>query len=153
MRPGFDRWVGKIPWRKEWLPTPVVFPGEFCGQRSLEGYIPRDCKESDTTERLHSHHRGCGLTILLKSSQSYNARTAPKEEKTKRKRPDGLSTIPLDKQVCPLFSKTQTKANLCFSSAVTCLLSRQGEHSVAPGRLGRGGQPPALLPASLWGKG
>ena len=26
-------WVGKIPWRKEWLPTPVFLPGEFHGQR------------------------------------------------------------------------------------------------------------------------
>ena len=28
----------KIPWRREWLPTPVFLPGEFHGQRSLEGY-------------------------------------------------------------------------------------------------------------------
>ena len=27
-RPGFDPWVGKIPWRKAWQPTPVSFPGE-----------------------------------------------------------------------------------------------------------------------------
>ena len=27
--------VGKIPWRREWLPTPVFLPGEFHGQRSL----------------------------------------------------------------------------------------------------------------------
>ena len=24
----FDPWVGKIPWRKAWLPTPVFLPGE-----------------------------------------------------------------------------------------------------------------------------
>ena len=30
--------VGKIPWRREWLPTPVFLPGEFHGQRSLAGY-------------------------------------------------------------------------------------------------------------------
>ena len=28
------------PWRREWPPTPVFFPGEFHGQRSLEGYSP-----------------------------------------------------------------------------------------------------------------
>ena len=33
--PGFDPWVGKIPWRREWQPTPVFLPGEFHGQRSL----------------------------------------------------------------------------------------------------------------------
>ena len=36
---GFDPWVRKIPWRREWLPTPVFLPEEFYGQRSLEGYI------------------------------------------------------------------------------------------------------------------
>ena len=27
--------VGKIPWRREWQPTPVFLPGKFNGQRSL----------------------------------------------------------------------------------------------------------------------
>ena len=45
-------WVGKVPWRKAWQPTPVFLPGEFPGWRSLTGYSPRGCKESDTTERL-----------------------------------------------------------------------------------------------------
>ena len=27
----FNPWVGKIPWRREWLPTPVFSPGEFHG--------------------------------------------------------------------------------------------------------------------------
>ena len=26
---GFDLWVGKIPWKREKLPTPVFWPGEF----------------------------------------------------------------------------------------------------------------------------
>ena len=32
--------VRKIPWRREWLPTPVFLPGEFHGQRSLAGHNP-----------------------------------------------------------------------------------------------------------------
>ena len=44
-----EAWVGKIPWRMEWLPTPVL-PGEFSGQRSLAGYSPWGCKESDKSE-------------------------------------------------------------------------------------------------------
>jgi len=39
-RLGFDLWVRKIPWRREWLPTQVFLPGEFHGQRSLAGYSP-----------------------------------------------------------------------------------------------------------------
>ena len=44
--------VGKIPWRREWLPTPVFLPGEFHGQRSLASYSPWGHKESDMSERL-----------------------------------------------------------------------------------------------------
>ena len=32
--------VGKIPWRREWQPTPVCLPREFPGQRNLVGYNP-----------------------------------------------------------------------------------------------------------------
>ena len=51
-RPGFKPWVRKIPWRKEWQLTSIFLPGEFHGQRSLEGYSPWGCKELDTTEWL-----------------------------------------------------------------------------------------------------
>ena len=27
-RPGCDPWVGKIPWKRAWQPTPVFLPGE-----------------------------------------------------------------------------------------------------------------------------
>ena len=46
VRPGFNPWVGKIPWRREGLPTPVFCPREF------QGHSPWGCKESDTTEWL-----------------------------------------------------------------------------------------------------
>ena len=55
-RPGFDSWIGKIPWRRAWQPrgNPLQYP---ClenphGQRRLAGYSPWGHKESDTTERL-----------------------------------------------------------------------------------------------------
>ena len=51
---GFDPWVGKIPWRRAWQPTPVLVPGESHGQRSLVGFGPRGRKESDMAERLNS---------------------------------------------------------------------------------------------------
>ena len=52
-RPRFDLWVGKIPWRRKWQPTPVQLPRKSHGQRSLVGYSPWGRKESNTTERLH----------------------------------------------------------------------------------------------------
>ena len=39
-----------IPWRRQWQPIPVFLPGKSHGGRSLVGYSPWGCKESDTTE-------------------------------------------------------------------------------------------------------
>ena len=44
-RYGFNPWVRKIPWRRKWLPTTVILPGESHGQRSLVGYSPWGCKK------------------------------------------------------------------------------------------------------------
>ena len=38
------------PLEKGMEPTPVLFPGEFYGQRSLAGYSPQGCTELDMTE-------------------------------------------------------------------------------------------------------
>ena len=54
-RLGFNPWVGEIPWRRKWQPTPVFLLGESHGQRSLAGYSPWDCKESDMTEHTRAH--------------------------------------------------------------------------------------------------
>ena len=54
--PRFDPWVGKIPWRRAWQPTPVFLPGEPPwteepgGLQSIGG-----CKESDMTKQLSMH--------------------------------------------------------------------------------------------------
>ena len=50
MRLGFNSWLRKIPWRRARQPNPVFLPGETHGQRSLVGYSPWGCKESDMTE-------------------------------------------------------------------------------------------------------
>ena len=64
-KPGFDLWVRKIPWRREWQSTPVFLPGEFHGRRSLAAYGPGGHKELDMTE---------GLTLWLLSPSSLKAR-------------------------------------------------------------------------------
>ena len=56
--PGFDPWVGKIPWRRERLPTPVFWSGEFHGLYSTWGR-----KESDTTEHA------CKGWLVFKENQ------------------------------------------------------------------------------------
>ena len=52
---GFRPWVGKIPLTRAWQPTPILLPGESRGQRSLLGYSPYGCKESDTTGVTLAH--------------------------------------------------------------------------------------------------
>ena len=42
--------VGKVPWRREWQPTPVFLPGESYGERNLAGYSPWGDKEWYVTE-------------------------------------------------------------------------------------------------------
>ena len=54
----FDPWVGKIPWKRKWQPTPVLLPGKSHGQRNLVGDSPQGPKESDVTKHTHTHdHR------------------------------------------------------------------------------------------------
>ena len=42
-------------WRRQWHPTPILWPGNSHGWRSLVGFSPWGCEESDTTEWLHFH--------------------------------------------------------------------------------------------------
>ena len=59
----FDPWVGKIPWRRKWLPTAVFLPGKPHGQRSLISYSPWVHKELDTTKV--TQHSTVLLGLLL----------------------------------------------------------------------------------------
>ena len=36
---GFDPWVGRIPWRRGWQPTPVFLLGKFHGQRCWQATL------------------------------------------------------------------------------------------------------------------
>ena len=50
-----DLWVGKIPWRRKWQPTPLFLSGKSGGQRSLAGYSPWGHRELGMTEHTHTH--------------------------------------------------------------------------------------------------
>ena len=41
IRDRLDPWVGKIPWKRAWQPTPVFLPGESYGQRSAQAVVHR----------------------------------------------------------------------------------------------------------------
>ena len=53
--PGSIPGSGRFPGEGNSLPTPIFLPGEFYGQRSLEGYSSQDHKELDMTEQLTLH--------------------------------------------------------------------------------------------------
>ena len=52
-RPGFHPWVGKLPWRWAWQPTPVFLPGEFHWQRSLAGTVHGVTKSRTQLSEFH----------------------------------------------------------------------------------------------------
>ena len=60
--PKFDPWVGKIPWRREWLPVPVFFPGEVQGQRRCIFLI----------HSLVHRHLGCFYTLAIVNNAVMN---------------------------------------------------------------------------------
>ena len=63
----FDPWSGMIHWSRKWQPAPVFLSGKFHGQRSLAGYSPWGCNESDMTEHSHTVY-----SILLQQSEETN---------------------------------------------------------------------------------
>ena len=84
-----DPWVGQIPWRRKWQPTPVFLPGESHGWRSLVGYSSRGRKESDMTEQHHFHFLSTPVLLPGKSHGwrslvGYSSR-GPKESDTTEK--------------------------------------------------------------------
>ena len=50
----FNPWVRKIPWRREWQPTPVFLPGEPHRQKSLAGCSPWGCRVRPTEQLTHA---------------------------------------------------------------------------------------------------
>ena len=59
-RPGFNAWVGKIPWRRKWQSTPVLLPAEFHGQRSRTGIAELDMTVLTFTFTLFK-----GISVLI----------------------------------------------------------------------------------------
>ena len=57
-RHGFDPWVGKIPWRREWKPTPVCLPGKFMDRETCRATV-HGVAQSRTRPRTYTQ------TLLL----------------------------------------------------------------------------------------
>ena len=70
-RCGFNPWVRKIPWRGNWLPTPVLLPGKSLGQRTLVGHSTWGHTEPDRTEHTYT------VTASAQSSHSVTSNSLP----------------------------------------------------------------------------
>ena len=64
-RHSFNLRVRKVAWRRKWQPSPVFWPGESQGQRSLVGYSSWGCRESDMTKQLSTHASTQKLSSIL----------------------------------------------------------------------------------------
>ena len=66
-----DTWVGKMPWRKKWQPTPVFLPRKFYGQRSLVGYNPWGHKRAghDLATKQQQNTKNFKATIIDKHNK------------------------------------------------------------------------------------
>ena len=64
-RPGFDAWVGKISWRREWIPTPVFL---------LENPMDRGAWQAGVTKSWttkHTHMSGCQVDYKLFADMNF----------------------------------------------------------------------------------
>ena len=79
--PGFNSWLGKIPWKREWQPTPMFLPGEFSAQRILKaltsvGWYMRvgppwwdECPYRKRCQRAYSLYLACETEGSASASQ------------------------------------------------------------------------------------
>ena len=68
----FHPWVGKIPWRRKWQPTPVFLPGDSHGQRSLVCYSPWCCKRAGHNWSHFTHMHTCFHNLFFFFLNTYN---------------------------------------------------------------------------------
>ena len=52
---GFDSWIGQVPQKRKWQPTPVFLPGKCHWQKNLTSYSPWGHEELDMTKWLSTH--------------------------------------------------------------------------------------------------
>ena len=62
-RPGFDPWIGKIPWRREGLSTPVFWPGVY-PENSMDCIVNGRVRHDWATFTLTSIHDYCSFDYM-----------------------------------------------------------------------------------------
>ena len=62
---GFDPWVGKIPWRRKWHPTPGFLPGESQDRGAWRAIVHGVTKSQDTTYGLNNNKTGAHTSSFI----------------------------------------------------------------------------------------
>ena len=69
-RRGFDPWVGKLPWRGKWLPTPVFLPGEIPWTEEPGRLQSMGSQRADTTEQPTLWFSNCSVPFWAQNNLS-----------------------------------------------------------------------------------
>ena len=124
-RPGFNSRVRKIPWRREWLPTPVFLSGEFplfrvdpvtftlSGLQSLlkpGALLPQPAFAIDGTDIL----RNPGFDLDSLGQKHSTCDVVSSEQLTRRHRRPGV--LYLQDRLHPLVSVAYTECHFPFVS-------------------------------------
>ena len=113
---GLNPGSGRFPQRRKWHPTPVLLPGKSHGRRSVVGYSPWGCKESDMTEPLHFPVFWPGKSHGQRSLAGYSPWSQIRQDiETQPPPPQYFVSLPL--HVISIISPqiTENKAHLGFS--------------------------------------
>ena len=97
--------LGRFPWKRKWLPTPIFLPGESHGQRSLAGYSPWGPKQLDTTEWLT-------LTFYTSLISVKHLKVSPTIDNWSSRDWKKISCSPIDPQWTWTTKEMQFKQNL-----------------------------------------
>ena len=101
----FNPWVGKIPWRMTWQPTPEVLPEETHGQKSLAGYSPWGRRESDTTEETEQTYMHLVWSVDRGRNGNDGIGRNRNERNVKNRRPLMTNSFPLAESLHFLFPR------------------------------------------------
>ena len=64
-RHGFNPWIRKIPWRREWQPTPILLPGEWTEELGRLQLIGSQRVGHDWSSLVHTYaYMGSGIPFL-----------------------------------------------------------------------------------------
>ena len=148
-RGGFHPWIREDPPGKAWQPTPVFCPGESRGRRSLAGYSPGGCKESDTTEvtwqtptvHWRAQKQGRRLPFKCPRETGLKYRQSPETDRQTHEFASSQNYYLFQRQQAHLFqgvmTSGKTATGVIYPKSLRFSLLSPSMHTFVPGKLNR----------------